>query len=173
MEYLYHYTSVDVLESILKYRTIRLNPLSKMDDWQEQFSAHGRTHGRHIFISSWTSESKEIPQMWHDYCKPHPENGVRIKLPANPFSKTENNLFMSVPSEMQMAAGNRERILQAILSHYPETNRKMFDSFDGFAAFGQYIDKLQKEHPVIARKLIESSETLQRNTTTATPNDVD
>ena len=172
MEYLYHYTSVDVLELILKNRTIRLNPLSKMDDWQEQFSAHGRAHGRHIFISSWTSESEEIPKMWQDYCKPHPENGVRIKMPANPFSVKENNLLIPVPSEMQLAAINRERIIQAILLHYPETNRKMFDDFEGLRVFGQYKDKLLKEHPAISHKLIESSENLQRNTTTATPSDV-
>lgn len=172
MEYLYHYTSVDVLELILKNRTIRLNPLSKMDDWQEQFSAHGRAHGRHIFISSWTAEPEEISKMWKDYCKPYPENGVRIKMPVNPFSMTENNLLIPVPSEMRSAAINRERIIQAILLHYPETNRKMFDDFEGLWVFGQYKDKLLKEHPTTSKKLIESSKNLQRNTTTATPNDV-
>ena len=38
-EYLYHYTSVDSLALILKHRTIRLNPLDKMDDLQEQETA--------------------------------------------------------------------------------------------------------------------------------------
>lgn len=172
MEYLYHYTSVDVLALILKNRTIRLNPLSKMDDWQEQFSAHGRAHGKHIFISSWTSETEEIPKMWRDYCKPHPENGVRIKLPVNPFSKTENNLLMPVPSEIRLAETNRAQIIQAILTNYPETSRKMFDGFEGLQIFGQYKEKLQQEHPDISKRLIASSEELQRNTTTATPNDV-
>ena len=36
VEYLYHYTSVDSLALILKNRTIRLNPLDKMDDLQEK-----------------------------------------------------------------------------------------------------------------------------------------
>ena len=35
-EYLYHYTSVDSLALILKNKTIRLNPLDKMDDLQEK-----------------------------------------------------------------------------------------------------------------------------------------
>ena len=172
MEYLYHYTSVDVLELILSNRTIRLQPLYKMDDWQEQFSAHGRAHGRHIFISSWTSESEEIPKMWRDYCKPYPENGVRIKMPLNPFSVTENNLLVPVPSEMQLAAINRERIIQAILLHYPETNRKMFDDFEGLRIFSQYKDRLQIEHPTISKILIESSEDLERKITIATHSDV-
>lgn len=173
MEYLYHYTSVDVLALILKNRTIRLNPLGKMDDRQEQFSAHGRAHGRHVFISSWTSETEEIPKMWRDYCKPYPENGVRIKLPVNPFSKTENNLLMPVPSEMRLAEANRARIMQAILMNYPETSRKLFDGFDGLQYFRQYKEKLRQEHPTICERLMESSEELQRNITTATPNDVD
>lgn len=35
-KYLYHYTSLESLALILKNRTIRLNPLDKMDDLQEQ-----------------------------------------------------------------------------------------------------------------------------------------
>ena len=35
IEYLYHYTSIEILALILKNRTIRLNPLDKMDDLQE------------------------------------------------------------------------------------------------------------------------------------------
>lgn len=172
VEYLYHYTSVDVLELILKNKTIRLNPLYKMDDWQEQFSAHGCAHGRHVFISSWTSESAEIPKMWQDYCKPLPENGIRIKMPVNPFSKEENNLLIPVPSEMHLTSKNREQIIRSILANYPETNREMFDNFEGLEPFTKYKDKLQKEHPNVARRLIEDSENLQRNITRATCSDV-
>lgn len=172
MEYLYHYTSVDVLELILKNRTIRLQPLYKMDDQQEQFSAHGCAHGRHVFISSWTSESEEIPRMWCDYCKPDPEKGVRIKLPVNPFSVTENNLLMPILSEMQLAVQNREQIIRAILFHYPETNRKMLDDIDGLWKFIEYKDRLQKEHPVTAQRLIKSSEEVERKTTMAINSDV-
>ena len=39
IEYLYHYTSLESLALILKNRTIRLNPLDKMDDIQEQKTA--------------------------------------------------------------------------------------------------------------------------------------
>ena len=36
-EYLYHYTAVDTLELILKNKTIRFNPLTKMDDNLEKW----------------------------------------------------------------------------------------------------------------------------------------
>lgn len=173
MTHLYHYTTVSTLTLILRNRTIRLNPLSKMDDWQEQFSAHGIAHGRHIFISSWTAESEEIPRMWRDYCKPSPEDGVRLKLPVNPFSKTENDLWTPVPSEMQLAFFNRERIIRAILAHYPEVSRGMLDGFEGLRTFAEYKDRLRKDHPAVARPLIESSEELERNITMANCHDVD
>lgn len=172
MTHLYHYTSVDVLELILKNRTIRLNPLSKMDDWQEQFSAHGIAHGRHIFISSWTAESEEIPRMWRDYCKPSPEDGVRLRLPVNPFSATENDLRQPVPSEHRLAEVNREWIIRAILSHYPEARRKMFDGFEGMRTFASYKERLRRDYPAVAKRLSESSEKVQRKTTMANCHDV-
>ena len=39
IEYLYRYTSLESLALILKSRQIRLNPLDKMDDLQEQKTA--------------------------------------------------------------------------------------------------------------------------------------
>lgn len=91
-QYLYHYTSVDTLELILKNRTFRFNPLTIMDDQQEQWNAHGVAHGHFWFISSWTEADEEIKEMWKQYCKPDATRGIRIKLPANPFSETENKL---------------------------------------------------------------------------------
>ena len=91
-EYLYHYTSVDVLELILKNKTIRFNPLTKMDDPLEQWSKHGRQEGSMVFISSWTDAEEEIAKMWTDYCRPDASVGVRIRLPKNPFSIPKNVL---------------------------------------------------------------------------------
>lgn len=173
MDYLFHYTSVDVLELILKNRTIRFNPLYKMDDQQEQYSAHGSAQGSHYFISSWTAEEAEIPNMWRDYCKPKPENGVRLRLPVNPFSKKENNLNTPVPAEMIVARRNREKIILAILDNYPETTRDMFEGFEGMLCFGKYKEKLKKDFPMISQKLIEASEQLMREMTIAECRDVD
>ncbi len=82
-DYLYHYTSIESLALILKNRTIRLNPLDKMDDLQEQETADVKNLGRFVFVSSWTEASDESIPMWKMYT--NPSSGVRIKLRRNPF----------------------------------------------------------------------------------------
>ncbi len=165
MDYLFHYTTVDTLELILKYKTIRFNALYKMDDFQEQYSAHGPALGKHYFISSWTEAEEEIPRMWKEYCKPDPSRGVRLRMPVNPFSVKDNNLRCPVPEERIIAIRNREKIIRAITEHYTETKRSDFNGFDGMQRFQEYKDKLQNEHPDVSRKLIADSEEMQRNIT--------
>lgn len=83
VRYLYHYTSVENLALILKNRTIRLNPLDKMDDLQEQRTADVENLGKFVFVSSWTDDPTESIPMWKMYT--NPAAGVRIKLRENPF----------------------------------------------------------------------------------------
>lgn len=82
-EFLYHYTSIDILALILKNHTIRLNPLNKLDDLQEQKTADIENLGKFVFVSSWTSDEEESIPMWKMYT--NPLSGVRIKLHKNPF----------------------------------------------------------------------------------------
>lgn len=86
-EYLYHYTSLESLALILKNRTIRLNPLDKMDDLQEQKAADVENAGKFIFVSSWTDDPTESIPMWKMYT--NSTSGVRIKLKKNPFQRHE------------------------------------------------------------------------------------
>lgn len=86
-QYLYHYTNIDKLALILKNRTIRLNPLSKMDDLQEQKTSDVKNIGRFVFVSSWTSDEEESIPMWKMYTDPF--SGVRIKLKSNPFIRNQ------------------------------------------------------------------------------------
>ena len=83
VEYLYHYTSIESLALILKNKTIRLNPLDKMDDLQEQKTADVENLGKFVFVSSWTDDSTESIPMWKMYT--NSTAGVRIKLRKNPF----------------------------------------------------------------------------------------
>lgn len=83
IEFLYHYTSIESLALILKNKTIRLNPLDKMDDLQEQKTADVENLGRFVFVSSWTEDSTESIPMWKMYT--NSTAGVRIKLRKNPF----------------------------------------------------------------------------------------
>ena len=83
MKYLYQYTTIEALECILKNRTIRLRPLSSMDDMEEALSKDCKAIGDLIFVSCWSEEPEEMIPMWYmysDQCK-----GVRIGLPENPF----------------------------------------------------------------------------------------
>lgn len=89
-EYLYHYTSLDKLALILKNRTIRLNPLNKMDDLQEKRGKDIRDIGKFVFVSSWTASAVESIPMWKMYTDS--TRGVRIKLKSNPFSKCQTSM---------------------------------------------------------------------------------
>lgn len=132
-QYLYHYTSVDTLELILSNRTFRFNPLTVMDDRQEQWNAHGTAHGHFWFISSWTEAEDEIKEMWTQYCKPDATRGVRIKLPINPFSETENKLGTS----------------------YKESLAALFNIWNKY--FWKYYRKIPKdydENQILSQKLI-------------------
>lgn len=80
---LYHYTSIDRLAQILKNRTIRLNPLDKMDDLQENITKDIKNIGRFFFASCWTAEEEESIPMWNMYT--NIRAGVRLGLPKNPF----------------------------------------------------------------------------------------
>lgn len=82
-ELLYHYTSIDRFAQILKNRTIRLSPLDKMDDLQENITKDIKNIGRFFFASCWTAEEEESIPMWNMYTDI--KAGIRIGLPKNPF----------------------------------------------------------------------------------------
>ncbi len=83
MSSLFHYTTIDALKCILKNKTIRLRPLSTLDDMEEALSQDSKAIGDYIFVSSWSEESKEMIPMWFMYSDQG--KGVRIELPAFPF----------------------------------------------------------------------------------------
>lgn len=92
-DYLYHYTSVQSLALILSSRKVRFSPLTVLDDLQEAQTADISDIGRSVYISSWTSDSKESIPMWNMYsCM---DSGIRIKALALPFVEwdQETNQF--------------------------------------------------------------------------------
>lgn len=95
MDYLYHYTSVEVLALILKNRTIRFNSLDHMDDLQEQETADIKNAGQFCYISSWTDDEQESIPMWNMYSSL--DSGIRIKMKKCPF-KVYNNTAESLLS---------------------------------------------------------------------------
>lgn len=84
-DFLYHYTSVDSLASILQGRTIKFSPLTTVDDYQEEKVKDNQRYGKYVFISSWTEDVSESIPMWNLYSDL--SRGVRIKLPRCPFKE--------------------------------------------------------------------------------------
>lgn len=84
-EYLYHYTNVRALAMILKNKSLKFNPLTVMDDSEEEFIKDPQGFGKYCFVSSWTDDPKESIPMWNMYT--NMIEGVRIKLPRYPFKQ--------------------------------------------------------------------------------------
>lgn len=81
-DFLYHYTTLNSLELILKNRTIRLSSLASVDDLSEPVY-NNRQYGSYFLVSCWTEADQELLEMWKMYSDDM--NGVRIKLKPFPF----------------------------------------------------------------------------------------
>ncbi|NHZ86081.1 MAG: DUF2971 domain-containing protein [Planctomycetia bacterium] len=96
--HLYHYTSIDTLDKIIKSRKLKLNRLDKADDLNE-----GKTHdlgnlGMYIFVSCWTDTDSESIPLWNMYSDGM--KGVRIKMHSNIIEPH----FISSDSEISLWA---------------------------------------------------------------------
>lgn len=90
---LYHYTSVDTLELILKNKTIKFNRLDQVDDLNEgEFTSGliGTKLGLYTFASCWSKQEKESIPMWKMYAKW--ASGVRIELDKDMFNHYIHNI---------------------------------------------------------------------------------
>ena len=89
---IYHYTSIDTLELILKNRTIRFNRTDRVDDKDEiELIISGKPFAKYIFASCWTMESKESIPKWGLYAGK--SRGVRISLDSD---KMFNNFIRTI-----------------------------------------------------------------------------
>ena len=84
-KYLYHYTSIETLLLILKYKTLAFNSLQNVDDLEERDSKDIKQIGKICYVSCWTYESRESIPLWSMYT-PNMQ-GVRIRLEEYPFVK--------------------------------------------------------------------------------------
>ena len=85
IEFLYHYTNVSTLDRILRNQNIKFSPLTVLDDSEEEKVQDKQQYGKYCFVSSWTEEEEESIPMWNIYT--NLSEGVRIKLPKNPFQE--------------------------------------------------------------------------------------
>jgi len=84
-EVLHHYTSINTLELILKYKKIRFMPLTGLDDVEEGIIQDKQDFTKYCYVSSWTNDEKESIPMWKMYADT--VEGVRITLPKMPFKR--------------------------------------------------------------------------------------
>lgn len=94
---IYHYTSIQTLALILKYRKIRFNRLDRVDDMEESIYGSGPSQtklGMYSFVSCWTKNAKENLALWNMYTR---YKGIRIGLDEMPFPTYKvNDKFTSL-----------------------------------------------------------------------------
>lgn len=76
---IHHYTNIDVLALILKFRTLRFTRLDQVDDPEEGvFISNGVNLGPYTFVSCWTEMKEESIPMWKMYTKDN--YGIRLSF---------------------------------------------------------------------------------------------
>ena len=94
-KYLYHYTSIKSLKSIIEHRTIRFTRLDLLNDPYEGFckinDVQNDLFKKLLYCSCWSYEGQEEIALWQIYTK---SVGVRIKVDSrmfgNAFTITEH-----------------------------------------------------------------------------------
>ncbi len=96
---IYHYTTLDALESILSNKTIRLKSLSEMDDMLEGGSIDFGDLSKFYYVSSWSLDEKENIPLWYMYT--NELKGVRIEADEDFLSIDEdrNGRVMNITNE--------------------------------------------------------------------------
>ena len=98
IQYLYHYTNVSSLAMILQNQNIKFNPLTVLDDSEEEQIQDAQKYAKYCFVSSWTDDEHESIPMWNMYT--NMAEGVRIRLPKNPFREyflTKDDFYYMQP----------------------------------------------------------------------------
>lgn len=158
-EYLYHYTNLDSLCSILKSGYFRLRPLTKMDDMDEAEIRDFKNFSKYVFVSSWTNCSRESIPFWNMYTRDM--SGVRLRLKAFPFetyewdyspeSKASSDLHPKyIPKEL--AENDRYTILPLAFNlfflpvEYTDDENKIYPSIEksDFSHVMMELDKIGK-----------------------------
>lgn len=88
---IFHYTTIETLALILKYKTIHFNRLDNVDDLEESMYGSGSTNiklSKYVFVSCWTRTEQENLSLWKMYAG---YDGVRIAM--------EEDMFVSYPNE--------------------------------------------------------------------------
>jgi Protein of unknown function (DUF2971) len=131
-DFLYHYTSIETLALVLANRTLRFTRLDGVNDPEEASSIDLPKASTLVFASCWTSQPKESLPMWRMYT-PNLQ-GVRIKLPNNPFAGRHTPTIFEKGGTMQRISGqikiHRENNGTGIVSGFVNGPNKIYYTDD-------------------------------------------
>jgi hypothetical protein len=80
-DFIYHYTTIEALASILSNKTIRFNSLRKVDDMEEAITKDNGNLQDYSFVSCWTKNKIESIPLWKMYSSDM--TGIRIGVENN------------------------------------------------------------------------------------------
>lgn len=85
--YLYHYTTLETLQIILKNENVRFKRIDLMNDPYEGHLDSYKNSKKYVFSSSWTAQPLDEIPMWKMY---NGLKGVRLRMPVDLFSFGKN-----------------------------------------------------------------------------------
>lgn len=145
-DFLYHYTSLQVLALILESKTIKFNSLYNVDDMNEKISRDIINGGKYCFVSSWTDDPTESIPMWSMYTQ---LKGLRIGLPVVPFEQyhwkdpftnelVESYLSLDYLYEKDIFPYLTDNILQKVI--YTNEDNKLIPELKSYQENGFHVE---------------------------------
>jgi hypothetical protein len=97
---LFHYCTIDTLESILTNGTLRFQSLQYVDDPQESEIYGSERMGRVGFVSCWTATLNESIPMWREYTGCN-HSSIRIEISSELFDEIADDESLNTASKIR------------------------------------------------------------------------
>ena len=124
---IHHYTNIETLALILKYRTIRFNRLDQVDDLEEgTVESLGVRVCKYAFVSCWTEVFEENIPLWKMNCTPKvlcPTFGVQFKMYGGDFGGVRISMEREMFKEYlitDLNLGNGLQTIGSIITKIPK-----------------------------------------------------
>ena len=168
--YLYQYTTMNSVLSILENRTIRFTRLDSLNDLNEGCCGEYAHLKKYVYISSWSADERESIPMWSLYGRDKKEKvldqGVRIKVPTNLFTFDGNgNLADNLRLEKILGGWNavvEVKTKPIVLSPVLKSWQALYGENDEFISRKQIVGPVKVNYMVNKDYIIKYSSTLRK-----------